>query len=60
MMWLGEMYWKPARPPRDAVSIDILQQITVRKQCANSNRYFQDLVTWQNYKRCPKTFTFAL
>jgi len=23
-MWLGDMYWNPARPPREAVSIDIL------------------------------------
>jgi len=23
-MWLGEMYWNPARPPSEAVSIDIL------------------------------------
>ena len=26
-MWLGEMYWNPARPPRDAVSIEILQKM---------------------------------
>ena len=26
MMWLGETYWNPARPPSDAVSIEILQQ----------------------------------
>ena len=25
-MWLGEMYWNPARPPRDAVSIEILKK----------------------------------
>jgi len=24
MMWLGDMYWNPASPPREAVSIDIL------------------------------------
>jgi len=26
-MWLGDMYWNPASPPRDAVSIDILMLI---------------------------------
>ena len=24
-MWLGEMYWKPARPPMEAVSMEILE-----------------------------------
>ena len=24
MIWFGEMYWKPARPPMLAVSIEIL------------------------------------
>lgn len=24
MIWLGDMYWNPARPPIDAVSIEIL------------------------------------
>ena len=26
MIWLGDMYWNPASPPRDAVSIDILKK----------------------------------
>ena len=25
MIWLGDRYWNPARPPSDAVSIDILK-----------------------------------
>jgi len=32
-MWLGDMYWNPARPPREAVSIDILKENKIRMSC---------------------------
>jgi len=28
-MWFGEMYWNPAKPPIDAVSIEILQGVKI-------------------------------
>lgn len=46
-MWLGEMYWNPARPPRDAVSIEILKkmakcynQLTILKEGALQRSIF--------------------
>ena len=29
-MWLGEIYWNPARPPIEAVSMEILEIIKIK------------------------------
>ena len=29
-MWLGEIYWNPARPPMEAVSMEILEIIKIK------------------------------